>query len=112
MLVDRDNKAVADERVRNTMRVFNLLREVSPDPVFAAEAASLLDLEEGECLVIMISLSFDEWIRETERGFQTLGQPIDKIGLHGHAAMDRFFTGGLGETVPRRRYPEGAWQAA
>lgn len=107
---DRDNKQFVCDRVRNTLRVFNLICEVSPDPVFPSEAAALLDIPELECSVILISLAYDEWVRETEVGFQTLGHPIKKRAdvPSAHASMDLFFKH-ANKAVPRRRHANGAW---
>ena len=109
-VLNRDNKALACDRVRNTLRVFNLLCEVSPDPVFPAEASEILAIPESECFVILISLAYDEWIRETEVGFQTLGMPVMKKACTptAHASLDLSFRH-ANKPVPRKRHPNGSW---
>jgi hypothetical protein len=106
---DRDNREFLDDRIRNTLRVFELLGKVAPDPVYPSEAAEILDLTETECLTILINLAYDEWARETEKGFQTLGQIVRRMERTTHETLDSYFSGGLNEPVPMRRLPDGSW---
>jgi hypothetical protein len=103
-------KELIDERVRNTMLVFELLAHVAPDPAHPNEVSEILGIPERECLRIMASLAKDEWIRETEEGFQTLSQKVSRIGTVTHRVLDSYFSD-QGEPIPRRRLPDGTWAA-
>lgn len=77
--------------VINTMRVFEVVAQVAPDPAFPGEIAAILDMPEQECLEILTGLTRGGWLRNTSDGFQTIGQRVFRLVETDHKTLDRSF---------------------
>lgn len=107
----RENCDYLNETIRGTMRILEFLTLSSIDCVTAKDVSAFLNLPEDFCLECLINLAFDGYVRETERGFQTICLRVQKLDYSAHYALDRTFTDN-GEIVPRMRLPSGEWQSS
>jgi hypothetical protein len=110
---DRDNKMFLDASMRNTVFVLSVVASSAPDCCYAAEISVITGISEIDCSVILINLAYDGWIRETEKGFQTIGQKLEQLNSISQKVLDEFMQDYYcfdGSPMPRRRYPSGAWE--
>jgi hypothetical protein len=68
----------------------------------------MTNLPEEFCQECLINFAFDELIRETDQGFQTVGLDIRKLDRAAHRVLTQFFTNS-GAPAPRVRLRSGEW---
>lgn len=88
------------ELVVNTMRVFEVVSQVAPDPAFPAEVGQILGVSESDCSAILESLWAGGWLRKTSEGFQTIGQRVFRLTSGDYRLLDQTFRD-RGERVPQ-----------
>ncbi len=104
----RENCFYLNATIRDTVKVLRLMSRTATLPVTASEVAEMAELPEEFCLECLINLAFDEIIRETDQGFQTLGLEVGKLDPRVHKILDQSFDD-RGLPPPRVRRRTGEW---
>ena len=106
---DRDNYEYSNRWVINTVRVLGVITQNAPECCRASDIAQILEIETADAEEILINLCLEEIVRETEHGFQTLGNRIGKLTLSSNQGLDVFLKDYYYGKMPRVRDANGRW---
>lgn len=105
---DRENCFWLNDSVRQTLAVLRSLEKTATDPVTVEQVAAATGLPVKFCEECLITLAFEEVIRETDSGFQTVSLSIARLDQHSHYTLDLSFDG-RNAPRPRVRLRTGEW---
>lgn len=105
---DRDNHQFSNRWVAKTIQVLAVLCQNAPECCLASDIAQILEIPVAEAEEILINLCLEEIARETEHGFQTIGNEIKKLDKTSEKVLNESLAD-FYEKMPKIRDKNGSW---